>query len=699
MGSTFRLKRKLQEQGVDLSSRRATENFCLIGTPLPPLEKSRDTGEYVPLWKQDVRDEKGRRRLHGAFTGGFSAGYFNTVGSAEGWAPKSFVSSRSERAKQKAARPEDYMDEEDLVELRESQVMDKFGKQEGLGGTEAELRKRGAVEEEEEEDSLAKSLREALIPAGEDTPGMKLLRKMGWRPGQGVGPRVTWRQRKVQDLLAAGKSLNDIDIDALEDDEEAKKHMYPPRDTVATRHGRKEDKHGLGYVGQLGLQESLGQKRKGPSGPSLSAGFGLGALNEAEEDDIDVYDSSARGERTHMAFDASDPDAEDRFALKRSQARAAGAPRMMSAGLQRFDDGTPIATGFILADKPSFDMRRFPLPEVPAGWKPNPRRVWEKAEGKENVEVADKSKDVAAAWRNKLTPGERGAMLGETPLPSKPRSVFEYLSQKDRERIQHAATTFKAAPSEPGPAAEAEVDIHMLPFTPAHTAESALKGFMPFAGDPAKQARPRTGRRSRSCCRALALDFEEDDYSALVAQLAAPQPGKVRSVLVGLEDLRLSGLPASSAAIDTLYGQLGKVTSLHLNCHHLDEQFFKKLFPPTEGAAPFPLPSLVDLSSSGVDGDQIHALVEARKARPVKRVYVEVDDIVEPADEQWLRQNLEHFAFFEGSDDEEEDMVEIAEIDFADANGNGNIVEEGDNEEEQEEQGGALEGSNEGATQ
>lgn len=31
-----------------------------------------------------VRDEQGRRRLHGAFTGGFSAGYFNTVGSKEG---------------------------------------------------------------------------------------------------------------------------------------------------------------------------------------------------------------------------------------------------------------------------------------------------------------------------------------------------------------------------------------------------------------------------------------------------------------------------------------------------------------------------------------------------------------------------------------------------------------------------------------
>jgi len=31
-----------------------------------------------------VRDAQGRIRFHGAFTGGFSAGYFNTVGSKEG---------------------------------------------------------------------------------------------------------------------------------------------------------------------------------------------------------------------------------------------------------------------------------------------------------------------------------------------------------------------------------------------------------------------------------------------------------------------------------------------------------------------------------------------------------------------------------------------------------------------------------------
>ena len=40
--------------------------------------------ETLCVTPPQVVDEKGRRRFHGAFTGGFSAGYFNTVGSKEG---------------------------------------------------------------------------------------------------------------------------------------------------------------------------------------------------------------------------------------------------------------------------------------------------------------------------------------------------------------------------------------------------------------------------------------------------------------------------------------------------------------------------------------------------------------------------------------------------------------------------------------
>lgn len=117
-----------------------------------------------------VRDEKGRRRLHGAFTGGFSAGYYNTVGSKEGacfvtqisdtaqsyigWTPSTFTSTRGERAKQKAARPEDYMDEEDLKELEESRAAGMQEKVNLLEGTPAESKRRGLVAIDPEEECV-----------------------------------------------------------------------------------------------------------------------------------------------------------------------------------------------------------------------------------------------------------------------------------------------------------------------------------------------------------------------------------------------------------------------------------------------------------------------------------------------------------------------------------------------------------------
>ena len=49
--------------------------YAFYGTPLPSLDSAvRDDGSYMPVWKQEVTDDRGRKRFHGAFTGGFSAG-------------------------------------------------------------------------------------------------------------------------------------------------------------------------------------------------------------------------------------------------------------------------------------------------------------------------------------------------------------------------------------------------------------------------------------------------------------------------------------------------------------------------------------------------------------------------------------------------------------------------------------------------
>lgn len=107
----------------------AMGGFMLIGTALPNANDPNDHAKFVPVWKQEARDERGRKRFHGAFTGGFSAGYFNTVGSREGWTPAQFVSSRQARhpAPESTAleksRIQDFMDEEDWQDWAGGEVV------------------------------------------------------------------------------------------------------------------------------------------------------------------------------------------------------------------------------------------------------------------------------------------------------------------------------------------------------------------------------------------------------------------------------------------------------------------------------------------------------------------------------------------------------------------------------------------------
>lgn len=67
-----------------------------------------------------------------------------------GWTPSTFASSRGDRAKKKQARPEDFMDEEDLAELQESRQLVDENEEMDFGGTEAELRQRAGVDTEDE---------------------------------------------------------------------------------------------------------------------------------------------------------------------------------------------------------------------------------------------------------------------------------------------------------------------------------------------------------------------------------------------------------------------------------------------------------------------------------------------------------------------------------------------------------------------
>ncbi|CED84251.1 Predicted RNA binding protein, contains G-patch domain [Phaffia rhodozyma] len=489
---TSRLKRKLND--LEPTS-NLNESFCMIGTPLPALaDTKKDKGEFVPVWKQEVRDEQGRRRLHGAFTGGFSAGYFNTVGSKEGWTPSTFTSSRNQRA-QPTQRAEDFMDEEDLAELREGQ---KIETKSGFGLDEVVSSAAGSKKEGD-----LSSFFTSLIQPSSSNIGDTILTKLGWRPGQGIGPRITARALRLAERKENPNAVVDDpeEGDEVGEDSEAKKHLFAPRDTKLLLFDQKEGSEGLGWIKGDGLKKTDHMDQKDNSRFAY----------EDEDDDEDLMRLGSTS--TRSSYTSSHP----------------SFPTASSSTVSTWHDGRPAIRGFIVASQPILEDKWFDPPAMPAGWTPKPSRVWNRGR-KWDVTVVgatlpeDKGKGREAisgedAWKRRqaMTANDRGVALGEsTAQPSAPsstepvvpnaaKSVFEYLSAKDRERLASlssaSASSLKPNASEATSVARPSVPILPALDTPtvdAVTANSALHGYMPFVDDPGKQARYRAYLSSQS---------------------------------------------------------------------------------------------------------------------------------------------------------------------------------------------------------
>jgi G patch domain-containing protein 1 len=162
----------------------------------------------------------------------------------------------------------------------------------------------------------------SLIEPASSRIGAKLMRRMGWRDGQGVGPRVTFAQRKKQAVeLGLKMDANEGEEDGVG---EAAKHYYAPLDRplaqleavgVATDRG-----WGLGYRPGPSMARSMGPWR----------GDGVAATRVRDHDDIDdIYgDSTALpsfddGEKRGTGIvDIGDEDDDYRMAGTGAQRRA-----------------------------------------------------------------------------------------------------------------------------------------------------------------------------------------------------------------------------------------------------------------------------------------------------------------------------------------------------------------------------------------
>ncbi|KAI0699082.1 hypothetical protein BC835DRAFT_1541445 [Cytidiella melzeri] len=192
----------------------------------------------------------------------------------------------------------------------------------------------------------------------------------------------------------------------------------------------------------------------------------------------------------------------------------------------------------------------------------------------------------------------------------------------------------------------------------------------------------------------LALDFDEyalNETALLLTRLSTPysEPGSSdrRSIFGNIDALKLSGLrTVENNAIHRACLELSNITQLNLNMEHVDWDWFSMLIDPI-GLDPDgpPLsfdvrrdivicPRLSILSITGVDSADLRELVAARKAtgNPILELYVDQETPMEEEDLKWLKDNVEVFDFFQGSDsgldDADESVLEVdlEEEDWAD---------------------------------
>ena len=143
------------------------------------------------------------------------------------------------------------MDEEDFAATEEHKNLEISRDFTGFGSTADELTRRAKL-----------TVMDLLKTPPDETMGVKLLKKMGWKEGQGIGPKVK-RAVIVSD-----------DGTSHEAEQPGVMHYFAPQNSALVTLEKKENYSGLGYTGSL--QESTHEQKLEPNAEKLSTRKGGG---------------------------------------------------------------------------------------------------------------------------------------------------------------------------------------------------------------------------------------------------------------------------------------------------------------------------------------------------------------------------------------------------------------------------------------
>lgn len=297
----------------------------------------------------------------------------------------------------------------------------------------------------------------SILQPAKDTVGVYLLKKMGWKPGQGVGPRLT-KSQKLKVRRENEKNQGKIygcevpeqfrrQVSSTSESEDDYEVTFAPDDYDAFIYKPKDNTFGMGYTG-LDRRNVLGdhislfeppkfqiQERNKKKVSISGQAFGVGAF---EDEDEDIYSKD----------DMSKYDFELESFSNKKKSKVQKHEKLL----------TDIIDGFVTAKNKMEQKKSYPPPEIPKGFTgkhgarisrfeplPETHKSYNydrtKTMGRHDLKPSDRSKiinsDNAIITNKPKNPSRNNKIAGITFTASKTESKSQ--DEEERKRIQEQA--------------------------------------------------------------------------------------------------------------------------------------------------------------------------------------------------------------------------------------------------------------------